>query len=78
MNESEVDTENEKQRIRSNYEKLLLDLFATFWLSTHIRSEEKKVFKLMINEAYPASIEQNLIISALTLNIWRMFDEEKK
>ncbi len=77
LNESEVDTENEKQRIRSNYEKLLLDLFAIFWLSTHIRSEEKKVFKLMINEAYPASIEQNLIISALTLNIWRMFDEEK-
>ena len=77
LKESEADTETERQRIRGNYEKLLIDLFAIFWLNTHIRSEEKKVFQLMIDKAYPAGIEQSLLISALTLNIWRMFDEEK-
>jgi len=77
VKESTFDTEKEIKRLRTNFEKLISDLFAVFWLNTKIRGDEKQVFQQILHPSYPGEIEKNLIISALTLNLWRMFDEEK-
>ncbi len=71
------DAEKEAKRLRNNFEKLLPDLFAVFWLNTRIRGDEKRVFQQLLHNSYPGNLERCLLISALTLNLWRMFDEEK-
>lgn len=71
------DHEVELKRIRSNYETALPELFGLFWLTTFYRSEEKLVFTQVMHVDYPGWIEKSIIVSALTLNLWRMFDESK-
>ncbi len=77
LTDSGEQAENETKRLRGNFEKLLPDLFFIFWLNSQIQVPEKKIFQQILHADYPGSIEKNLIISALTLNIWRMFDEDK-
>lgn len=69
--------EVEIKRLRTNYELLLPELFNAFWLSSKYRTEEKKLFSQVLDENYPGWIEKTLLVSALTLNLWRMFDETK-
>lgn len=69
--------DTELNRLRLNFEKLLPDLFMIFWLSTSLGQAERTVYKQLLQPAYPGTTEKCLIISALTLNLWRMFDEEK-
>lgn len=77
---SEVDATlhvSEMQRIRQNFERLLPDLFMIYWLNTSLGHPEKTMFRKILLPEYPGVIEKCLIVSALTLNLWRMFDEEK-
>jgi len=67
----------ELDRLRSNYETALNELFNIFWLTSSIKSEEKTLFLQIIKSDYPGWLEKNLLISALSLNLWRMFDESK-
>ncbi len=69
--------ELEKNRLRSNYETALPELFNIFWLATSYESEEKKLFEQILIDSYPGFLEKSILISALTLNLWRMFDERK-
>lgn len=69
--------EAELQRLRRNFEPLLPDLFQIFWLSTHLDARDASLFHEIMKPDYPGVAEKNLIISALTFNIWRMFDEDK-
>lgn len=78
LNENtENNHKREKQRLRNNFEKLLPDLFSIFWLNTRFEAAEKQFAKKILSDDYPGLTEKNLLISGLTLNIWRMFDEEK-
>ena len=76
-NESENIPENELKRIRLNYENLLPEVFSVFWLATHYRIDEKVFFQKIMDNNYPGFVEKSLTVSALTLNLWRMFDEQK-
>ena len=67
----------ELKRLRSNYELLIPEFFRLFWLTTVIGSQEKILFNEVIHKDYPGWIEKSVVISALTLNLWRMFDESK-
>ena len=67
----------ELKRLRSNYELLLPEFFGLFWLTTIIGSQEKLLFNQILNKDYPGWIEKSVMVSALTLNLWRMFDESK-
>ncbi|MBN2765736.1 MAG: hypothetical protein JXR27_05130 [Paludibacteraceae bacterium] len=67
----------EFRRIRSNFEKLLPDVFSIFWLSTRYEQEEKMLFTRIHEASYKGVTEKSLSVSALTLNLWRMFDEHK-
>jgi tetratricopeptide (TPR) repeat protein len=70
-------SDTESVRIRQNYERLLPDLFMTFWLMTAMGQAERTVYKQLMLPEYPGITEKCLVISALTMNLWRMFDEEK-
>ncbi|MDD4971705.1 MAG: tetratricopeptide repeat protein [Paludibacter sp.] len=67
----------ELKRLRSNYELLIPEFFGLFWLTTVIGSQEKILFNEVLHKDYPGWIEKSVVISALTLNLWRMFDESK-
>ncbi len=77
LQKAKLDTTDEEKRMRGNYEKLLIDLFAIYWLSTYIRADEKAIFEKILDPQYPHSVEQSLIISAISMNLWRRFDDEK-
>ena len=77
LEEADVSSEEEQNRIRANYERLLLDVFAVFWLHTEIRDPERDIYNKIMDEVYPGTLEKSLVVSALTLNIWRMFDKRK-
>lgn len=64
-------------RLRQNFERLLPDLFMIFWLSTSLGEAERSAYKKLLSPDYPGTTEKCLVVSALTLNLWRMFDEEK-
>lgn len=63
--------------LQKNYEQLLNDVFAVFWLSTTFKNDELALFKQITQEEYAGRLEKNLAVTALTLNLWRMFDDEK-
>lgn len=67
----------ELKRLRVNYESLLIELFGLFWLTTIYRAEERTLFNQLIDDAYSGTNEKSMVVSALTLNLWRMFDESK-
>ena len=67
----------ELARLRSNFEQLLPELFGLFWTTTTYSVEDKSLFNQILDENYTGSLEKSIIISALTLNLWRMFDESK-
>lgn len=69
--------EVELKRLRSNYEAILPELFNIFWLSGSYRTDEKALFGKIMDANYPGWLEKSLLISALTLNLWRTFDESK-
>ena len=69
--------EVELKRLRTNYEAILPELFNIFWLSGTYRTDEKGLFAKIVNADYPGWLEKSLLISALTMNLWRTFDESK-
>ena len=73
----ETTRETELRRLRSNYELLLPDLFRLFWLATTYKAEDKFLFNQLLDKKYKGNLEKSIMISALTLNLWRMFDESK-
>jgi len=73
-NQSEIVSETHH---RKNYERLLHDMFAILWLTTTYRNNELKLFQKIINDNHKGRLEKNLAVTALTLNLWRMFDDEK-
>jgi tetratricopeptide (TPR) repeat protein len=69
--------EIELKRLRSNFELLLPDLFRLFWFTTTYKQEDKVFYNQLLDKKYNGFVEKSLVISALTLNLWRMFDENK-
>jgi len=67
----------ELKRLRSNYELIIPEFFGLFWLTTALGSQEKVLFNQVMDKDYPGWIEKSVLVSALTLNLWRMFDESK-
>lgn len=81
QNEREADATDSGQRefskLRQNFEVNLSELFAFFWLTTRFNQNEKNIFRKLLDTSYPGTTEKALAVSALTLNLWRMFDEQK-
>jgi len=75
--QNEENHEIELKRLQSNYELLFSELFRWFWLTTTYNSDDKDLFNQITSIKYNGWVEKSLLISALTLNLWRMFDESK-
>jgi tetratricopeptide (TPR) repeat protein len=69
--------ESELKRLRNNFEPLLPDIFALFWLHTGIDADLKACYSGILHPSYPGIAEKCIMVSALTLNVWRQFDDEK-
>lgn len=69
--------QEEISRLKKNVEEILPELFSIFWLYSKYHDDEKTLFQRIMDKSYPGQIEKALLVSALTLNLWRMFDEEK-
>ncbi len=69
--------ESELKRLRTNFETLLPDIFALFWLHTSFDAELKACYTQLLKPSYPGIAEKCIMVSALTLNVWRQFDDEK-
>jgi tetratricopeptide (TPR) repeat protein len=67
----------ERRKRRVEYEKVLTEFFTVFWLTTYFSTEEKQIFNEVLEENEGEKLEKPLLVSALTLNLWRMFDESK-
>jgi hypothetical protein len=82
-NEKQLLTENEiidTEKIKTNrkeFEEHTLNLFSIFWFTTHYGNEEKEIFQQIIDNENIGYVEKSLLVSAITLNLWRMFDETK-
>jgi len=62
---------------RKNYERLLHDVFAILWLTTAYSNNELELFQKITHKNYSGRLEKNLAITALTINLWRMFNDDK-
>jgi len=69
--------EVELKRLRSNYETALSELFSALWLTSTYQQEEKILFSKVMQPEYPGWLEKTMAVSALTLNLWRVFDDSK-
>ena len=73
----EAEHQGELKRLYINYEINLALTFNHFWLSSSFHQEEKTLFNTLLQDSYKGWLEKSLTVSALTLNLWRMFDEGK-
>jgi tetratricopeptide (TPR) repeat protein len=69
--------EAELKRLRSNYETALSEIFKVFWLTSTFGDQEKTLITKILDVKYEGWVEKTLMISAITLNLWRTFDESK-
>lgn len=67
----------ELSKLHARIESTFSELFGIFWLTTYFQAEEKELFQQIQGEDYPGKLEKAITVSALTLNLWRMFDEDK-
>ena len=69
--------EVEINRLRLNYETALIEFFKTYWLTSHYSVEEINTFNSILQPSYNGISEKALLVSSLTLNLLRIFDENK-
>ncbi|NDV45606.1 hypothetical protein D0T49_00870 [Paludibacter sp. 221] len=77
ISQDEASHRQEIDRLKGIYESLLPEIFGIYWLTTTYKDEEKNLFAHIMDKEYDGLLEKSLIVSGLTLNLWRMFDEEK-
>ncbi len=67
----------QKTAFRQKYEQLQSELFNKIWLTPYFSTEEYDTIKAMIANQEIDAEDKCIIVSALTLNILRNFDEDK-
>ncbi len=77
LTDSPEEHKEELKRLRYQYEAEFPVLFSSFWLKTDYSSEERAIAEEILSPAYQGNLEKCLLVSAITLNLWRMFDESK-
>lgn len=63
--------------IQGRKEKLEAQLFTIFWLKNELSEEDKEVFEKIVSIEYKGIAEKSLVVSALIMSLWRIFDETK-
>lgn len=78
LHEDHPQFENLKQNIQHDFEAASQYLFYYVWLSSNFDSPEMKnlILQILSDDEAESSLKA-LLISALTLNVWRTFDENR-
>ena len=72
-----IDIQRENQ-IQLRFETAIHYLFNYFWLkSSYDSAEIMELYRLVMDDANNDSVAKSMLVSALTLNLWRHFDENK-
>ena len=72
-----IDTQRENQ-IQLRFESAIHYLFNYFWLKSNYDSLEiMELYRYVMDDASTDSVAKSMLVSALTLNMWRHFDENK-
>ncbi|VBB48685.1 Tetratricopeptide TPR_1 repeat-containing protein [uncultured Paludibacter sp.] len=75
---SEGDFSQQEANIEIKFEQITNYLFNYFWLTSNYETGNKiEIFRFIINDNYTDFVAKSLVISGLTLNLWRTFDEQK-
>ncbi|MGC3976953.1 MAG: hypothetical protein QM751_01155 [Paludibacteraceae bacterium] len=75
---SEDDLSIKKKEIESDFEQITNYLFNYFWLTSNYDDGNKSdIFHFVIDDTYTDFVAKSLVVSALTLNLWRTFDYKK-
>ncbi len=69
--------EAELKKLYTTLEEIYPELFGLFWLASDIHAEEKNLFQQIQHPDFSGKIEKAIVVSALTLSLCRVFDEEK-
>ena len=78
IQDAEGDSEPQKGQIQQNFEQVANYIFHYFWLTSNYDADGKMdVFRRVISDDYTDFVPKSLLVSALTLNLWRTFDEQK-
>lgn len=78
LQESETDNAEKIEQKEIEFENSLRFLFNYFWLKSSYDSPQfLEIFNNIMSDDYKDSTAKSMLVSALTLNIWRTFDENK-
>lgn len=75
INTGDIEKEN---RIESEFENAVRYLFNYFWLKTNYDSAGiMEIYKCVMDDEFTDSVAKSMLVSAITLNLWRTFNENK-
>ena len=78
LSEIRTDDTQQENQIQSDFENAVRYLFNYFWLKTSYDSAEiTEIYHLIIDDEYNDSVIKSMLVSAIMLNLWRTFDENK-
>lgn len=75
----EINPENQEiiSQIEMDFEKAVTFLFNYFWLKSAYENPILELYNHVMNDEFKDSTAKSMLVSALTLNLWRTFDENK-
>ncbi len=75
---SASDDSQRKDQIQRDFEDATRYLFNYFWLSTEYNSQPvMEIYLHVMSDEYSDSVAKSMIVSGITLNLWRTFNENK-
>lgn len=78
IQETEGDFSAQKEQMEREFEQAVNYLFNYFWLTPNYEADGKmNVYRHILSDDYTDFVPKAMLVSALTLNLWRTFDEQK-
>lgn len=78
MDIEQADSDAKKLQLQTEFEEAYRYLFNYFWLCSDYNSDAAMAaYELVMSDEYESSVVKSLLVSALTLNLWRTFNENK-
>lgn len=78
LQEAAPDNGEAARQVEVDFEQAVSFLFSYFWLtSAYDSSAMMAIYDHVMSAAYTDSTAKSMLMSALTLNLWRTFDEQK-
>lgn len=78
LQEFQMDNSAKEEQIEIEFEQAVRYLFNYFWLQTSYDSADvMKIYQEVMSDDFDGSVVKSMIVSGITLNLWRTFNENK-